>query len=790
MKRSAAVLALVLAVLLAAQCYRPRMEVPPPPSPEQSIIPRPSAVERLPGTFVFSPGVRFFVEGDDPQAVDVARYLARRMKTAAGFEPAVEQGAPSGSDLSVIFRTVPAGTEGPEAYDLMVGPREVVCSAAAPAGLFYGVQTLLQLLPPQVFADRPAEGVVWSIPCLHLTDSPRYKWRGMMLDVCRHFFPKEFVKKFIDFLALHKMNTFHWHLTDDQGWRIEIKRYPRLTEVGAWRVDREDQPWRTRDPQEEGEPATYGGFYTQDDIREVVDYARSRFVTIVPEIEMPGHCAAALAAYPEYSCTGGPFTVPPGSVWPPIFVYCPGNPKTFEFLENVLSEVVELFPGPFVHVGGDEVDKTAWKASDSCRELMAAEGLQTYEELQSYFIRRIEEFLETKDKRLVGWDEILEGGIAPKATVMSWRGTEGGVAAARQGHDVVMSPTSNCYFDYYQGSPELEPTAIGGYLPLSRVYAFEPTPPELTPEEAVHILGAQANLWTEFVPTTRHAEYMVFPRIAAMAEVGWTAKDNRGWAGFKARLSRQFERYEAAGINWSRSSYEVRFFPEVVAGEKAIRVRLDTESHRPEIRFTLDGRPPAADSPLYREPVRLTRTTEVKAAAFKDGEILKGVTGEEFLVHKALGCVPRLARPFSDQHPGGGPTALTDGVAAAPASGDRHWQGFEGDDLEATIDLGRRERIRELRTGFLHDPDDWIFLPLSVEYLVSDNGRDFRSVASLDNDLAAATPGVQRKEFPARLEGVKARYVRVRARSIGTCPPGHPGAGEKAWLFADEIVVD
>jgi hexosaminidase len=374
----------------------------------------------------------------------------------------------------------------------------------------------------------------------------------MMLDVSRHFFPKSFVKECIDIAAMHKLNTFHWHLTDDQGWRIQILKYPKLTSVGAWRVDREQFTWNERKPAQPGEVATYGGFYTQDDIREVVAYAKSRFVTVVPEIEMPGHATAALAGYPELSCTGGPFTVRTGGYWPITDIFCAGNDSTFEFLQNVLTEVMELFPGEIIHIGGDEANKAEWKKCPKCQARIKNEGLKNEEELQSYFIHRIEKFLNVKGKRLIGWDEILEGGLAPNATVMSWRGIEGGIAAARENHDVVMTPTDYCYFDYYQAQSG-EPEAIGGFVPMEKVYSFEPVPEVLTPDEAKHILGVQANLWTEYIGDPRHAQYMYLPRLGALAEIAWSQPEQKNYEGFFVRMSKQYPRYEAAGLNYRRN---------------------------------------------------------------------------------------------------------------------------------------------------------------------------------------------------------------------------------------------
>ena len=795
MKKRMIVALVAVMALAAVQCARQPVATAPAALAARTapaIVPQPLKVEPLAGSFSLGPDARLFVEADDPDAEAVARYLAQRIRDVAGFGLEVVHGPAPAAAKAIVLRLAPDRSLGEEGYDLTVGGLAVVASAPTPRGLFYAVQTLFQVMPPEAYAAQTARRSSWIVPAVHVKDAPRYSWRGMMLDCSRHFFPKEFVKRYIDLLAMHKMNTFHWHLTDDQGWRIEIKRYPRLTEVGAWRVDREDKPFPEREPQKEGEPATYGGFYTQDDVREVVAYARSRFITVVPEIEMPGHCSAALAAYPELACTPGPFTVQPGSVWPPIYVYNPGREGTFEFLQNVLAEVADLFPGPFIHVGGDEVDKTAWKQSEECQARMRAEGLKTPEELQSYFIRRIEKFLNSKNKRLLGWDEILEGGLAPNATVMSWRGTEGGIASAKQGHDVVMAPTSNCYFDYYQGHRDKEPLAIGGYVPLSRVYAFEPTPPGLSEEESAHILGAQANLWTEFIATPSHAEYMVIPRMAAMAEIGWTSRSRRNWDGFKARLARQFERYDQAGINWAKSSYEVLISPELVPGRKEIKVALDTESDRPEIRYTLDGTAPSAASPVYTRPFVLKETKVVKASSFANGQPLRGVSEEKYVIHKALGGKVELATPCSPDY-AGGPQALVDARLGAEAMENGGWQGFEASDLSATIDLGRKEPLKSVTIGFLQDPHAAVFLPSSIEILVSDNGRDFRSAATLPNltDPQRRLSGPAfREEFAAKLEAVKARYVRVVAKTIGACPEGHPDAGRKAWLAADEIIIE
>jgi hexosaminidase len=422
---------------------------------------------------------------------------------------------------------------------LIVSDNVITIKAPNPNGIFYGVESLYQLLPPEALGKSLTEGVNWSVPCVLIEDKPRFPWRGMHLDVGRHFFSIDFIKKYIDLLASYKMNIFHWHLTEDQGWRIEIKKYPKLTNIGSQRKETT------------GDSTPYGGYYTQQQIREVVKYAKEKFVTIVPEIEMPGHSLAALTAYPELSCTGGPFEV--GTTWG-VFedVYCAGNNKTFEFLKDVLAEVIGLFPGKYIHIGGDECPKTRWKNCPKCQRRIKVNKLKNEEELQSYFIRKIDKFLTSKGKKLIGWDEILEGGLSPGATVMSWRGTEGGIAAANAGHDVVMNPTSHCYFDYYQGSPEREPKAIGGFLPLDTVYAFEPVPPNLTAKRIKYILGAQGNVWTEYIADENQAEYMVLPRMLAMSEVTWSDKDSRNFEDFTNRLRSHYARFDIRGYNYRK----------------------------------------------------------------------------------------------------------------------------------------------------------------------------------------------------------------------------------------------
>jgi hexosaminidase len=779
-----------IAALLTA-CAPPVRTVPSAANlPEISIIPRPLHLERRPGEFVLGKGTGLLVPPGDTEVRAEAVPLAARLAACQGASIEIGEGTsfPAGAANVLLFRRNAALAA--EGYRLTAGPGKILIEAATPAGFFYAVQTLYQLLPAAVYGGKADPGARWAVPGVVIEDAPRFGWRGFMLDVSRHFFSKETVKSMLDVMALHKMNTFHWHLTDDQGWRIEIKKYPKLTEVGAWRADREDQDWNSRDPQKEGEKAAYGGFYTQDDIREVVAYAAARHITVVPEIEMPGHCMSALAAYPQLSCTGGPFTVPPGGVWPIIHVYCPGNDETFAFLEDVLTEVIPLFPADTIHIGGDEVDKANWKKCPKCQARMKAEGLKTEEALQSWFTRRIETFLNTKGKKLMGWDEILEGGLAPNAAVMSWRGTEGGIAAAREGHDVVMTPTSHCYFDYYQGAPADEPPGIGGFVPLSKVYAFEPVPAELRTDEAHHILGAQANLWTEYIATRSHAEYMALPRLAAMAEVGWSAKDARDWEDFKARMTAQYARYDKAGLNYAKTPFAVRLSPAADPATRTMVVKMETEASRPDIRYTLDGTDPKPDSLRYTSPLRIDRTTVVKAGTFEGGALRGRITETRFTAHKALGRPVALTARYKDKYKGGGPFGLTDGLRGTMSNTDGRWQGFEGDDLEAVVDLGGAIPVSRVTVGFLQSVDSWIFFPASIEIAISADGADYRVIGTAAELAPLTAGGAMLKDVTADAGAGTARYVRVRAKNIGVCPPGHPGAGGKAWVFADEIIVE
>jgi len=514
------------------------------------LVPIPVEMKAGSGGFTITSGTVVVASGP---AVAEARKLVDGLAPAMGCRLQLADGGEP-RDGAIVLRIDESLRQlGDEGYQLDVAVNRVLITGPKPAGLFYGIQSLLQMLPPAVFRQAPVVGASWVVPCVSITDYPRFGWRGLMLDTSRHFMPKTFVLKLIDVLALHKFNSLQLHLTDDQGWRIEIKKYPKLTEVGAWRDETVvghagKKPWKF-----DGRP--HGGFYTQDDLREIVGYAADRHINVVPEIEMPGHARAAIAAYPELGCHPDQ-PLKPWTVWgvcPDIYI---PTDKTIGFVQDVLTEVLALFPSKIIHIGGDEATKEQWKASPVVQARIKELGLKDEDQMQSWFIKQMDTFLAQKGRRLIGWDEILEGGLAPGAVVMSWRGERGGIAAAKEGHDVVMAPTGWTYFDYYQGPPEKEPLAIGGNLPLKKVYEYEPIPKEMKPEEAKHILGAQCQLWAEYLPTTRQVEYMAFPRAAAMSEVLWSPAERKDYTAFLVRLAQDLKRLDILDWNYRKLDKE------------------------------------------------------------------------------------------------------------------------------------------------------------------------------------------------------------------------------------------
>ncbi len=539
----------------------------------------------------------------------IAKYFNENINKATGFElPVSKKG-------KIVFSLNDNTSLGDEGYHLKVTGSSIELSAHKPAGIFYGVQTIIQLLPPEI-RNKEQQHMEWLIPAVDITDKPEFAWRGLMLDVSRHWFTKEEVMKYIDELAKYKMNVFHWHLTDDQGWRLQIDAYPKLTDIGAWRAERVGQWWH-REPQQPGEKATYGGFYTKDDVREVLAYAAQRYVRVVPEIDVPGHSLATLVAYPEYACMKAPTAVNVGNKFYGIDenTLCIGKEETFEFMEKVLAEVADLFPDEYIHIGGDEAYKGFWHKCPRCQSRMKEKGLKNEEELQSYFIHRMEEILSANGKKLIGWDEILEGGLSPNATVMSWRGMKGGITAAEAGHKVIMTPSKHCYIDLWQGEPSVEPDTYS-MSRLSDAYNFKPVPENIQKEM---ILGGQGNLWAESLPTYRHAEYMTWPRGWAIAEVLWSGPEKTDWENFVPRVEKHFLRSENADINYARSMYNAIITPSLI--DDKLQIELSSELSDTDIYYTFDNTDPDHYTHKYTTPLSIPKdATWLRVITYRNGK--------------------------------------------------------------------------------------------------------------------------------------------------------------------------
>ena len=729
-----------------------------------SVIPAPLKVELQQEVFSLNSETGLYIDASEGDKKILEDYL---VASSMNLKPVIAE-----EGHNVVLKQVAELPEvnSSEGYVLTVTPDQVLIRATSGAGLFYGVQTMLQM------ADEK------ELPVGVITDEPRFAYRGFMMDVSRHFFNKEFIKKQMDALAYYKLNRLHLHLTDAAGWRLEIKKYPRLTEFAAWREFPTWKEWwnNGRRYEEEGSKDAHGGYYTQDDIRELVAYAQERFITVIPEIEMPAHSEEVLTAYPELSCTHEPYKQAD---------FCVGNEKTFEFLENVLTEVMELFPSEYIHIGGDEAGKAAWPTCKLCQARMKKEGLKDVNELQSYLIHRIEVFLNAHGRKLLGWDEILEGGLAPNATVMSWRGEGGGIEAAKQKHDVILSPNTYLYFDYYQSKDvEQEPEAIGGYLPLERVYSYEPMPASLTPEEQKYIKGVQANLWTEYIPTFSQVEYMELPRMAALADIQWTNPEHKDYQDFLQRLVRMVKIYDVYQYNYAKHVFDVsaRFAPNADTG--TVDVTLSTVDNCP-VYYTLDGTDPTTASQLYTEPVKINTNCTFKAMAVRptgNSRIVK----EDIAFSKSTSKKITALQPVNKQYEFAGISTLVDGLKGNRNYKTGRWIAFYKNDMEAVIDFGQPADFSKVTLTTNVEKGDWIFDARSISVAVSEDGENFKQVASEEYPAMTLDNPNQLYEHVLSFEPVKARYLKVLAKPEYNIPSWHGGKGNPAFLFVDEITVD
>ena len=661
-----------------------------------------------------------------------------------------------------------------EGYSLEISSNSIKIKAKTDQGAFYAVQSLRQLLPPE-FENGTFKGVEIPVSSTTINDEPQFPYRGMHLDVGRHMFSVNFIKKYIDALAMLKMNTFHWHLTEDQGWRIEIKKYPKLQEIASYRNETLIGHYNTQPQLFDGEK--YGGYYTQEQIKEVVTYAQARFVTIIPEIELPGHSKAAIAAYPELGCTGEQIEV--ATKWG-VFedIYCPKE-ETFSFLEDVLDEVLALFPSEYIHIGGDEAPKTRWKNCNHCQALIKKEGLKDEHELQSFFISRIEKYLNSKGRQIIGWDEILEGGLAPNATVMSWRGFNGAIEAAKQHHNVILTPGSHSYFDHYQSENDDEPLAIGGFLPLEKVYNLNPIPEELTQEEAEYVLGAQGNVWTEYISTSKQVEYMVFPRILAMSEVVWSNQEQKNYKEFVSRVEYFHNRLDALNINYANHLYEIE--GKLVSNESEISYQLETSFEGKDIHYTLNGSEPTINSEVYINQIPITKNTRIKAAVFDSENKLGDIFSQDITLHKAVGKTISINKALNKSYPGSGSDGLVNGISGSDSRyGDKEWLGFSGEDIEINIDLGEETDINSIITRFHNGNGQWIYAPKQITITYDDNKESLITIPTSEELLV-----------PINISKMgRTRTIKISIPNYGFISEGKQGAGNKAWTFIDEIIIN
>jgi hexosaminidase len=740
-----------------------------------NIIPLPNDLTINPGNFVFSSCTRLQCDESLKQSLQP---LITKLSNAAGIDILSTK---SCAIKTLIIASIDKSIANDEGYQLDISSEKILLKAKTTAGIFYGIQTILQLLPEEIEKDSVQKNIKWQVPCVVIKDEPRFGYRGIMLDVARHYESPEFIKKLIDLLAMQKMNRLHLHLTDSQGWRFESKKYPKLTQIGAYR---KGTPLNaTYDYNSRPNDTLYGNYYTQEQLKDLVRYAEQRFITIVPEIEMPAHSMSALASYPELACVDSN-----GNTFPyPQQIqneYCTKD-ATFNFLDDVLSEVMDVFPSKYIHVAGDEASKETWKRCKYDLQRMKDEGLNNVEELQSYFIKRIEKFVNSKGRHIIGWDEILQGGLAPDATVMSWTGIEGGIKAAQQHHNVIMTPGDYCYFDHYQSDAPGEPVAFCCMLTLPKVYSYDPVPAELKDDEKKYIQGAQGNLWTEYIPNPAKVEYMIFPRAVALAEVDWTNPSLKNYDAFTQRLTKYLKRLNTYHVNYSKHLFEIKLTTSLNEN-KQVTATLGGVNKDHVIRYTLDGTIPTEQSTVYSKPIIIEKNATLVAAVLQDGIILDQVK-KSFQLHKAVGKPITLETLPDKAYNKGGNSAWVNGCLGNDEQfSDDEWLGWEAKSFNGTIDFGSSTNLSSLETRFFHKPSSWVWIAKKVIIQVSDDGTNFKTVAEKDVPVPTKDGAAN---FSISWQPVTVRYMRIIAEPFGKIPAGNTGAGDEAWLFVDEMVI-
>ncbi len=728
-----------------------------------NLIPYPIKIESQEGYFTLSEDTYIYF---DDKIEREGNYLVDLITESSTFQPKVNlltkiEVSAIHLELTDMF---PENLQHGEAYTLSIDENQILIQAISPPGLMRGIQTLRQIFVPAFSAKEPRKA--WYLPALSIEDKPAFEHRGLLLDVCRHFFEKEVILKYIDALAYYKMNVLHFHLTEDQGWRIEIDKYPKLNEVSSWRID------------EDGNK--YGGYYTKEELKEIVKYAEERHITVIPEIELPGHAQAALAAYPEYSCRGENIDV--ANDWG-VFneIYCAGNDSTFKFIEDVLIEVMDIFPSQFIHIGGDEAPKTRWEQCVKCQKRMKDEGISDEHELQSYFIQRIENFLLEHDRQIIGWDEILEGGLSDNATVQSWRGMDGGIEAAELNHLVIMSPTSHCYLDYSLKSIDLE-----------KIYSFNPVPEKLSNEFISNIIGAECNMWTEHVPDEDNLDSKVFPRMIALAEVLWSYPENPDFDNFYERLQQHYPVLANFGIKYGLEAIGANIDVEI--NNSTIEIILTKNLTELDLKY---GWNDSMNLRTYETPIPLQESGVLYVQANKSGQEYGPVISQEFVHHKALNQKVDYKTNYNQWYTGNNEFHFVDGKVGTIDFRDGNWQGFWGNNIEFIVDLGESKEISTISANFYQYANSWIFAPKAIEIYFSNTDNiehkmiwmPFADASYNEVDLSNKK-SIHHKEFNGLVEKTNMRYIKFKAVNIGKVPQGHEASGQDAWIFMDEIIIE
>ena len=718
-----------------------------------NIIPKPVSVKEAPGVFTFYRNTII----ETPASLLHAKQLLQSQLSNYNF---------ASNKQATTIKYILAGSAdkiAKEGYAITIAPNTIVVKAKNIQGALLATNTLVQIQLLQKNAQQ--------IPCGTIIDSPRFEYRGMHMDVSRNFYPISFIKKYLDIMALYKFNTFHWHLTDGPGWRLQINSYPKLTSMAAFRTHNDWKSWWNNERKylSEGDPNAYGGYYTQVQAKDIVAYAGARGITVIPEIEMPGHSEEVLAAYPELSCSGKPYVND---------VFCAGNEASFEFIEKVLTEVMAIFPSKYIHIGGDEAGKGAWKKCPKCQQRIKNESLKNEEELQSYLVKRVEKFLNKNNRNLLGWDEIIEGGLSPNATVMSWRGEKGGIQAANENHDVIMTPGGETYFDAYQNIPSTQPEAIGGYLPMKRVYNYNPIPAVLALDKQKYIKGTQGQLWSEYIPSTTHLEYMSFPRALALSEVGWTPVANKNFDNFSSRLQSHYLLLQKLNVNYYRPSTIVEVFSAPDMNEQKNKISFTSEIFNANIRYTIDGSTPSINSLKYEQPFYAGGEVTIKASVITNDGVIHEPTTYFSNYHKAIGKKVKFNTLWDKSYPAQTESTLTNGIIGSITYSDKQWLGYLID-FDVVVDMDSITPLNKIGLRFMQYVGAGVYMPKSVSYSFSNDGINFSTPIKVENNIPDTERKLSFKTFESSFTNTSARYIRVQADN-----------SRRQFLFTDEVIVN